>query len=141
VSEGEASEGPRLTEAGERLWRNVNPDWIEDDGSLTSQAFRPMPKDEGKLSTARSGKVDAADHFHEFTNRLDLDSVGVWAVTVGEGDALGVPSIYDAEGAAAPDPCPAGHTFMDFRQLTSGKARKVGAKLRDHAEARHRQHP
>lgn len=124
-----------LTDHGELVWRNVNPAWVTD-GGISSQAFRPTPKDEAKLSSAREQKVSAAEHFREFTEDLNLDSVGVWAVSVGEANANGIPSIYD-EHAPSMKGCPTGHTSLDFTNMTSkSRQRRVSGALRDKAEAR-----
>jgi hypothetical protein len=130
-----------LTDTAELLWRNVHPSWIETDGKLSSQAFRPTAKDQGRLSTARSGKVSAADHFAEYTAERGLASAGVWAVTVGEAGALGLPCAYDEHSSALPQPAPKGHTSIDFSGSSGSAARRAGATLRDYAEARGRQHP
>ncbi|MGW4325433.1 hypothetical protein ACWEKR_06025 [Nocardia sp. NPDC004573] len=142
------TEGPELDEvevelddASELIWRNVNPAWIQD-GKVSSQAFRPTPKDKQQLSGAREQKVTAEKHFHEFTQELELRSVGVWAVSVGEANAQDVRCVYDAESADAPDPCPTGHTYLDFRAHMGDKAiRRVGRLLSEDAQRRGRMHP
>jgi hypothetical protein len=129
-----------LTESGELLWRNVHPSFV-DGGQLSSQAFRPTPKDAGRLSTAREDAVSAADHFTEYTVDLGLASGGVWAVSVGEVVAAELTAWFDAESDQAPDPCPTGHTSVDFGDASEGRVRKIGGQLRDHAVKRGRQHP
>lgn len=131
----------QLTDAGELLWRNVHPSWVESDGKISSQAFRPTSKDEGRLSTARSSLVTAAAHYDEHTGTRGLASSGVWAVSVGEAMALSLPSVYDEHSATIPQPAPKGHTSIDFTGLSGGAARKAGGALRDHAEGRGKQHP
>ncbi|WP_369024082.1 hypothetical protein [Nocardia cyriacigeorgica] len=129
-----------LDDARELIWRNVNPNWV-DGGKLSSQAFRPTPKDVGKLSGAREGKVTADKHFHEFTNEFALASSGVWAVTVDEARRVEVRCVYDAESESKPEPCPTGHTYLDYRVHGNSKIRRIGSALRDFAEERGRQHP
>lgn len=136
----ELSEGEELlTSTDELIWRNVNPDWVVD-GKVTSQAFRPTPKDDKKVSGAREAKVSAASHYTEFTG-LGLKSAGVWAVTVNEAAKEAVPAIYDENSAKAPTPCPKGHTSLDFTSHSNANTKRIGARLRDHAELRKRQHP
>lgn len=61
----EVSDGEELlTTRDELLWRNAHPDWLVD-GELTSQAFRPTPKDQKKLSSTRESKVAAEANFKE----------------------------------------------------------------------------
>lgn len=128
-----------LEHSAELIWRNVHPAWI-DDGALTSQVFRPTPKDHKKLSGARQRMVTASEHFKEFTKDLELESAGVWAISAGEALDSGVRGVYDAESATPPDPCPTGHTFIDYREVSGSRARKIGSALRDLAEARGPQH-
>lgn len=136
----DVDEGPVLDGPDEQLWRNCNPAWFLDGDRLSSQVFRPTPKDAGKLSIARSARVSAADHQAEFTAG-GLGSVGVWAVTVAEVDAQGLRAVHDEHGPHAPVPCPRGHGFLDFRGLGGGAVRRVAAGLRDRAAARGRVHP
>lgn len=130
----------QLERSEELIWRNVNPSWI-DNGEVSSQAFRPTPKDKKQLSGAREDAVSAAEHFVEFTQKLGLDSVGVWAVTVDESHSASLRCIYDADAPTAPDPCPTGHTYIDYRDHGNSKIRKIGSTLRDFAEGRGCQHP
>lgn len=131
----------QLSDADELLWRNVHPNWLEVDGKISSQAFRPTSKDKGRLSTARSRKVTAAAHFGEHTGSRGLASAGIWAVSVGEATAQGLPCIYDEHSSEIPQPAPKGHTSIDFTGLSGGAVRKAGGALRDHAESRGQQHP
>ncbi len=125
----------------ELVWRNVNPGFIES-GVVSSQAFRPTPKDQRKMSGARENKVSAEKHFHEFTNDLGRESAGVWAVSVGEANAQGVRCVYDAESSnRPPDPCPAGHTYFDFQPHGNNAQRRIGRTLSENAQQRGRQHP
>lgn len=129
-----------LSEQKELLWRNAHPTWIVD-GELTSQAFRPTPKDQQKLSTAREDKVSAEDSFKEFTETFEFESVGVWAVSVGDVKKQGLRSIYDESSPSTPKPCLKGHTSIDFTSVSNNQAKRIGGRLRDRAETRGRQHP
>lgn len=139
MAEPEAEETV-LEPSEELLWRNVNPNWL-DQGRLTSQAYRPTPKDRKHLSVAREARVSAAAHYTEFTDSFGLASAGVWAVTVEECTTVGVQVVYDENSPTRPDPCPTGHTHLDFTGLSSNRAKRIGGILRDKAEARGRLHP
>lgn len=131
-----------LTDPDELVWRNAHPDFYDEgSNSLTSQVFRATPKDEKKPSGARETKATASQHFDEFTTVLKLKSVGVWAVSVAEVEAEGIRAVYDEHAPTAPKPCTTGHTYFDYTQLSSSKAKQVAGKLRDRAEARGRKHP
>jgi len=124
-----------LTDHEELVWRNVNPAWVTK-GRISSQAFRPTPKDKAKLSSAREQRVSAAEHFREFTEDLNLDSGGVWAVSVGEANAEDIPAIHD-EHSPSMQGCPTGHTSLDFTGTPAkSKQRKVAGALRDKAQDR-----
>ena len=72
-----------VTDVDELLFRQVHPSWIRE-GRVTSQAFRPMPKDEGLLSVDRGSMTTAEGSFRLFTGAMHLQSAGTWGVTVGE---------------------------------------------------------
>lgn len=129
-----------LVDRDELLWRNAHPDWIVD-GELTSQAFRPTPKDKKKLSSARAAKVSAEANYKEFTEDFGFESSGVWAVSVGEVQDRELRSVYDEHSPATPTPCLTGHTSLDFTTVTNSQAKRIGGRLRDHAEGRGIRHP
>jgi hypothetical protein len=137
----EVSDGEELlTTRDELLWRNAHPDWLVD-GELTSQAFRPTPKDQKKLSSTRESKVAAEANFKEYTEEFSLESIGVWAVTVGEAQDQTIPAIYDEHSPTIPSPCLTGHTSLDFTAVSNNQAKRIGGRLRDRAEERGKQHP
>lgn len=129
-----------LADQDELLWRNAHPDWIEN-GKLTSQAFRPTPKDQNKLSSARASKVSVENNFKEFTGDFGLASIGVWAVSVGEAGAEDIQAIYDEHSPSTPTPCLTGHTSLDFAEISNNRAKRIGSRLRDQAEKRGVQYP
>ncbi|MET9313005.1 hypothetical protein ABZX12_14335 [Kribbella sp. NPDC003505] len=137
-----------LDDTNEWLWRQVNPSWI-DEGRCTTQAFQPLssltfkptPKDEGQLSTARNAKATAEVAYEEFIAQ-GYQSAGSWAVVVSEVHSTGLRAVDDTESDTAPDPCPTGHTYIDFRILKSrGDIKRAASALRDAAEVRGRCHP
>lgn len=136
LDEGEVE----LTDIDEQLWRNVHPAYL-DDGNMTSQAFKPTSKDDQRLSSARAERVTARIHHMEFTEALGLESAGVWAVTVGEVLEVNLRAVWDERSQNPPDPCPTGHTYIDFRGQSGNKTTRLAQQLRNLAVARGRQHP
>ena len=67
------------------LLRQIHPNFVQND-RVTSQAFRPTPKDEGKLSVYDGDMISAEDSWKHHTG-LGLESAGVLAITVQECDA------------------------------------------------------
>ncbi len=59
-----------ITDADELLFRQVNPNWIRE-GRVSSQAFRPMPKDEGLLSVDRGSMTTPEASFRLLTEGVD----------------------------------------------------------------------
>jgi hypothetical protein len=72
-----------LPDDEELLFRQVHPNFVRD-GRPSSQAFRPTPKDEGKLSVACESLTTAAAAYELFTAGLGLASAGTWGVAIGE---------------------------------------------------------
>ena len=64
------------------LFRQVHPDFIHD-GRVTSQAFSPEAACR-TLSVYDGNQISAMDSWLHYTNRLNLESDGVLAVSVGE---------------------------------------------------------
>lgn len=58
------------------LYRQVNPSWIQS-GRVTSQAFKPTPKDERRLSVYDGDLITPADAWRHYTESLGFSSVGV----------------------------------------------------------------
>lgn len=133
-------EPQRLADEADLVWRSVHPAWFVN-GRLSSQAFRPTPKDQLMLSGASSRSVTAEEHFTEYTEDFGLESCGVWAISVGEAAAEGLPCWADEGTPQAPLPCPRGHVSIDFRGKTGAELRRVGQRLRTFAEVRGRIHP
>ena len=88
------------------LFRHVHPSWIQD-GEVSSQAFRPTPKDNHRLSVYDGDQIDAESSWVHFTQSLGLESAGALAVTVLEctDEALSV--------EADPEPFPE-HVVVNF---------------------------
>lgn len=97
------------------LFRQVNPHWIRE-GRVTSQAFRPTTKDEGRLSVYDGDQLTAEQAYVHYTSRLGLASAGVLAVSVEECGQQGLPVTPD------PDPFPE-HVVIDFSNCTNTETR------------------
>lgn len=67
--------------SGTLLFRQVNPSWMKL-GRVTSQAFKPTPKDRGRLSAYDGDRMTAEKAWRHYTMELGYRSVGVLAVTV-----------------------------------------------------------
>ena len=94
------------------LLRQVPPGFIQE-GRITSQVFRPTPKDENMLSTYNGDLISPADAWQHYTQSQLNKSVGVMAVSKGECDRNELNVIEDRE------PFPE-HVSIDY----SGKDRK-----------------
>ena len=73
--------------------------------------------------------VTPGEHFEEFTGELGLRSVGVWGVTVEEVQAVSSRAIDDRLSSSRPDPCPRGHSYVDYRDLDTSGATKSRARV------------
>lgn len=126
------AESAPLNDPDELLHRQVNPAFVQD-GRVGSQAFKPTPKDAGKLSVSRDALASAEEAFTLFTAKLGLSSAGVWSVTVGECSALGLsvhpdPLVEPVEDQA--------HAFVDFSARTGGETSKLAKRLAALARSR-----
>lgn len=109
------------------LHRQVHPSWVLG-GRVTSQAFRPTPKDKKRLSVYDGDQITAEAAWQHYTNDGST-SAGVLAVTVGE--------CYTLELPVVPDPTDfREHALIDFsafsrRQIeTKAKILRANANLR-----------
>ena len=110
------------------LLRQIHPSF-QQNGRVTSQAFRPTPKDESKLSVYDGDLISAADAWTHYVQSQQLQSDGVMGVTVRECTDHNLPV------AADPEPHPA-HALVDFADHTANEAVKISKKLKASAEAR-----
>jgi hypothetical protein len=98
-----------------RLLRQIHPGFVQD-GRVTSQAFRPTPKDEFLLSVDDGDRVSAEASWQRFIANPACKSVGVQAVSLAECTAQELPVIED--GAPHPE-----HCSIDFTAGASIKKR------------------
>lgn len=111
------------------LLRQVHPDFIPE-GQLTSQAFMPFPKDEGKPSVYDGDQISAADSFQHYTEVLHNASHSVWGVTCAEVSSVDLSSV-----ANPLDNFPS-HALIDFTAQPEKTFRKLAKKLKAFAIAR-----
>ncbi len=110
------------------LLRQIHPSFIQN-GRVTSQAFRPTPKDELLLSVDDGDRTTAEAAWQRFITNPDCKSAGVQAVTHAECASLALAVIED--GNPHPE-----HCSIDFREMSAGDVKRKGALLRAQAEAR-----
>ncbi|RUR56355.1 hypothetical protein [Vreelandella populi] len=112
-----------------KLLRQVHPSFIQD-GRVSSQAFRPTPKDEKQLSVYDGDLIEVQPAYEHYTKTLDLPSVGVLAVTVEECAQL------ELVTRSAPLVDFEEHAVIDFSSCGKGPAEKKAKILRKKAEER-----
>jgi len=115
----------KLTDADEQLYRQLSPAWRHGD-RVTSQLFKPTKKDEGQLSTDRSSKT-TAEGAYEAHVALDLVSIGVYGVTVGE---VNIRASLDAFDDPRPPEKP-NHAYIAMEHLSRGEVDAAAGLLRD----------
>lgn len=105
------------------LFRQVHPNFIPD-GQLSSQAFVPFPKDQGKPSVYDGDRITAPESHHHFTEVLGLASDSVWGVTCAEVTSTGLTSSADPlEGFPS-------HSVIDFTTFPEKEFRKLAKRLK-----------
>lgn len=110
------------------LLRQVTPSWMQK-GQVSSQAFRPTPKDGKKLSVYDGDQITAEKAWEHFSRMLGFSSVGVLAVSVAECASAELPACADA----APFP---EHVLVNFTAFSDNEIRRKGKQLKEFAEAR-----
>ncbi len=110
------------------LLRQVNPVWVQS-SRVTSQVFKPTPKDQKRLSVYDGDQVTARESWRHFTEQLGYSSAGVLAVSVGECRSLGLGAKPD------PEPFPA-HAVIEFDNCSNAQIEKKAKQLRSLADAR-----
>lgn len=114
--------------AGTLLHRQVHPSWVQE-GRVSSQVFKPTSKDEHCLSVYDGDQIDAESAWRHYVNTLNLESIGVLAVTVWECEILELTVVPD------PDAFPE-HVCIDFRGLTNRQIEKKAKTLNLTARSR-----
>lgn len=131
-------------QTGDLLYRQVHPNHISE-GSPTSVAFNPTPKDEEKLSVDDARMVTAEASWNHFTGNLGFQSGGTWAVSVGEVGESGSleliqDPIVDPDAPSKENPA---HCVIDFNvpssngpPKTKGDRKRLAQRLAIHATNR-----
>ena len=111
------------------LLRQVHPNFFTD-GQLSSQAFFPFPKDNGKLSVYDGNLISPTKSFEHYTQKQKLQSVGVWGVSNME--------VVETDLTSEPDPLPdsPAHAFINFGNVPDKEYRKLAKVLKAFAVAR-----
>lgn len=120
-----------LDDKEENLHRQVNPSWVHE-GRVSSQAFRPTPKDNGRLSVDRASICSAQESFERFVANK-WSSTGVWAVTVGETIDAGLKAYPDRDPPGQSNPA---HAYVHFSDLPKNQVKKKAQVLAGHAHQR-----
>ncbi|MCE5223423.1 hypothetical protein LLG10_04445 [bacterium] len=102
------------------LLRQIHPNFVKE-GRISSQAFRPTPKDEKMLSVDNGDIVSPVLSYERFTQQMNCKSVGVMAVLKKECDDQSS-SIHEDM-----DPYPE-HCSIDFSGI-SNKLIEMKAKI------------
>ena len=107
------------------LFRHVNPNFVRE-GRITSQVFKPTPKDKKLLSVYDGELITAQNAYMHNTVRLGFSSVGVVAVTPAECGKLGLP--------VNSDPIPVReHAVIDFQGCSNTQIINKAKYLKDAA--------
>jgi hypothetical protein len=107
------------------LHRQIHPSFIQD-GTPTSQAFRPTVKDEGKLSAYDGAQISPENSWKHYTEDLKLESNGVMSLSSQECADAGLTVDFDRT------PFPE-HVSIVFNGVN---VEKVSKKLKSRAIAR-----
>lgn len=112
-----------------KLLRQVHPQFIIN-GRVSSQAFRPTPKDKQLLSVYDGDLIAADAAYEHYSTSLELESNGVLAVTVEE--------CVQIELSARPDPMTnfSEHAVIDFSSFGKKEMEKKAKLLKVKAEQR-----
>ena len=111
------------------LMRQVHPQFYPNN-QLSSQAFFPFPKDEGRLSVYNGDMISAKKAYDDFTKRLGFQSIGVWGVSCAE--------VKQEKLVSQPDPLKdfPSHAVICFNSEDKKYLRKMAKLLKAHAEER-----
>lgn len=112
------------------LLRQIHPIFVQA-GNVTSQAFRPTPKDKNQLSVYDGSMIDPAAAWRHYTASLLLQSDGVLAVTFTECKQLQLN--VTADSATFREQC-----LVSFEGKTRPEIERISKQLRNHAVNRGR---
>lgn len=110
------------------LLRQIHPSFVQN-GRVTSQAFRPTPKDQKRLSVYDGDQIEADKAFEHYTEDLGHKSIGTMAVTRGE--------CLDVQLPVRPEPEQfKEHAVIDFVDFEKRIVEKKAKQLRNKADSR-----
>jgi hypothetical protein len=110
------------------LLRQIHPLFVQQ-GRVTSQALRPTPKDEHKLSEYDGDMISVGRSFHHYTTTLGFASAGVMGVSVSECNDLSL--------AVSADPLPfPEHVLIDYSAFEKNIVEKNSKLHKARAESR-----
>jgi len=110
------------------LLRQIHPTFVQN-SRVTSQAFRPTPKDENQLSADNGDKMSAGDAWRRFSAQPECMSAGVMAVSQGECLTCAVHVVEDGVPYIE-------HCYLDFAPFNGNPANRIGKKLAAKAQDR-----
>lgn len=110
------------------LLRQINPSFLQA-GRVTSQAFRPTPKDENHLSVYDENRIHPLAAWQHFTTTPGCRSAGVMAVTHAECTTEQLP--VNPDGAPFPE-----HVSIDFSAFGKSEIEKKAKVLTRLAQMR-----
>lgn len=110
------------------LLRQINPSFIQA-GRVTSQAFRPTPKDESLLSVYDADQIQPQPAWQHFTETTGCRSAGVMATSHAECTAQNLPVIPD--GVPFKE-----HVSIDFSAFNKSEVEKKAKVLTRQAQDR-----
>lgn len=96
------------------LLRQIHLSFVQD-GRVTSQAFRPTPKDKFLLSVDDGDRVSAEASWQRFITNPACQSIGVQAISQAECTAQGLPVVED--GKPHPEHCSVDFTTFDKKAI------------------------
>lgn len=111
-----------------QLLRQIHPSFVQA-GRVTSQAFRPTPKDEQRLSVYDGDQIQPQAAWQHFTQNPACNSAGVLAVSKGECDGEQLPVV--ADGVPFPE-----HCYLDYSAFDKNTIEKKAKALSRFAQSR-----
>ncbi len=110
------------------LHRQIHPGFVHA-GRVSSQAFRPTPKDENYLSCYDGDMIRPEAAWKHYTGSLGLNSIGTMSVSHQECTSLSVPVVEDRQLFSE-------HVSLNFFGCSKSQAERIGSRLRDLADRR-----
>jgi hypothetical protein len=110
------------------LLRQIHPSFVQN-GRVTSQAFRPTPKDEFRLSVDNGDRVSPEASWQRFSANPTCKSIGVQAVSNSECMVHELTVLED--GTPHPE-----HCSLDFAAFDKKTIEKKSKQLRAKADTR-----